>query len=189
MRAILLACSLLLPGVAQTQTAPAAPQVQTDLTQALLGDWTGVLEYRDYSEPPTSTKRVQLPTWLSIQTQPEGLRFRYIYDDGPAKTVESAPTVVIDTAAKTYKVIETDHVAESYTISGLEALKQGRGELLLSGIGKDNNKPAEIHITLTLRRNLLISLEETRPAASQEPFVFRHRYVFTRSKPPDTTKH
>lgn len=42
--------------VARTETTERAVQ------QALIGDWAGYLEYRDYSEPPTSAKRVQVPT-------------------------------------------------------------------------------------------------------------------------------
>lgn len=191
MRHFLLALTLLSPGYlgAQSTTAPspvaAAPaQIGSDLRTALLGEWVGFLEYRDYSEPVTSLKRVQLPTWFSIRTQPEGLRFHYIYDDGPTKIVESDDTVVIDTAAATYKVIATDKAAHSYAIAGLDRLRQGRGELVLTGTGTDNGKPADQRITLTIRRNMLLMLEEARPTGTTEPFAFRHKYVFTRAVAP-----
>ena len=174
---------------AQGQRTAQGALTQAALTQAILGHWTGVLEYRDYSEPATSTKRVQLPTWLYIRTQPEGLRFEYVYDDGPGKTVTSLPTVVIDVAERTYKVIATDAVAEAYAISGIETLRDGRGTLLLTGSGTDNGKPAEIRTTFIVHRNLLSWLEEVRPVGSQGRFAFRHRYTFTRAEPPPPAGH
>ena len=169
---------------ASIQPAVSATATQAALTNALLGHWTGVLEYRDYSEPATSPKRVQLPTWLHIGTQPEGLRFEYTYDDGPSKVVFSNDTVVVDTGARTYRVMGTDNLAESYTMTGVETLKDGRGTLMLTGTGKDNDQLAEIRTTWTIRRNLLSWLEEVRPAGSTEPFTFRHRYTFTRAETP-----
>lgn len=154
------------------------------LVAALLGDWTGVLEYRDYSEPANSTRRVQLPTWLSIRTAPEGLFFDYVYDDGPSKTEFSHSALVIDAGTRTYKVIGTDSVIENYVISGLEALQDGHGTLMLTGSGQDNRRPADIRTTWIIRRNLLSWLEEVRPSGSSEAFVFRHQYVFVRATAP-----
>jgi hypothetical protein len=178
--------SLVLLSIASAQSPQTAPnaEMQASLTQALVGKWTGVLEYRDYSEPPDSPKRVQLPTWLSIRPAPEGIFFDYTYDDGPNKTVFSHSALVADLPNRTYKVFGTDAVVESYTITNPEALKDGRGTLILLGPGTDNNKPAEIRTSWTIRRNLLSWLEEVRPAGSSGPFVFRHRYVFTRAEVP-----
>ena len=81
----------------------------------------------------------------------------------------------------------SDATVERYKIEGLDRLKDGRDKLSLLGPGRDNNKPAEIHTSLTIGRNLLIWLEEVRPAGSSEPFVFRHRYTFTRADPPPQT--
>ena len=167
--------------------AQTPPGGRTSLSGALLGHWTGVLEYRDYAEPATSTKRVQLPTWLYIHSQGEALRFEYTYDDGPNKVVKSSPTVLIDEAAETYKVVPADGVAESYTVSGLATLRNAHGTLILTGEGTDNKKPAQIRTTLVVGRNLLSWLEEVRPAGSTEPFVFRHRYTFTRAEAPAPT--
>ncbi len=180
---LILATCLLLSSIAPAQTAPVPPATQPAINAALTGDWTGVLEYRDYSEPATSTKRVQLPTWLSIQPQPDGLKLHYIYDDGPTKTVEDSSTLIIDVAAATYKITDPDHTT-TYKIEGLDKLKDGHGQLILLGPSIDNDKPAEARITLILRRNLLSWLEEVRPASSSESFAFRHLYTFTRAHPP-----
>jgi hypothetical protein len=179
--ALLVAATLCLSATAQT---PASTQPVPALEAALSGGWTGVLEYRDYSEPPTSTKRVQLPTWLTVDKAADGLHFHYIYDDGPTKTVEERDTVVIDGAKQTYAETEDGKPAMIFAVAGLSALKDGRGELTLTRLGEDNDKPAEMRSTIAVRRNLLTVLEEVRPAGSTEPFAFRHRFVFTRSTPP-----
>ncbi len=63
----LLAFTFLIPTQLLCQIPVTSPEpTKSALTQSLVGDWVGVLEYRDYSEPLTSTKRVQLPTWLQI---------------------------------------------------------------------------------------------------------------------------
>src|SRR5579875_307015 len=128
MRQWLLALCLVPALVSNAQKPVSAPDLtlsQQQLTAALLGQWTGVLEYRDYSEPATSIKRVQLPTWLTIQPAPEGVFFDYIYDDGPGKTVLSHNALVIDLAKSLYRVVGTDAVTELYTIQGAETLKDG----------------------------------------------------------------
>jgi hypothetical protein len=179
----LLLLTALLPGILHAQT-PA--HTQSELRQALIGEWTGVLEYRDYSEPPTSTKRVQLPTCLSITPSGDSLSEHFIYDDGPTKTVEETDVITIDTASSTYSEVDNGKPAQLYRVTGYEKLKSGRGEIILSGTGTDANKPAETRITLTIRRNLLTWLEEVRPAGSSESFVYRHRFTFTRAVPPKT---
>jgi len=182
-RTLVLSCSLLLSCAVSAQTVPTS-QTQTELRNALIGDWVGVLEYRDYSEPPTSTKRVDLPTWLSITANGAALTEHFIYDDGPTKTVESTETVTLDPGAGLYTEASAGKPAKVYKATGYDKLKSGRGELVLTGAGTDNDKPAETRITLTIRRNLLTWTEETRPAGSSEAFAFRHAYRFTRAKAP-----
>lgn len=179
--------TLAAPCPAQAGAAPA--QNVRELKSALAASWTGVLEYRDYSEPPASTKRVQLPTWLTItDSGPNGqLVFHYIYDDGPNKVVDETELVSLDAAGHTWTASDNGKPAQSYAITGTDALKAGRGQLVLTGSGEDNNKPSEQRITLQIRRNLLIVKQEARPAGSSEEFAFRHQYVFTRTQPPTVT--
>ena len=193
MRTLLLLICLALPTPSSPQDSakPASVQAspasrQQALTAALLGQWTGILEYRDYSEPADSAKRVQLPTWLTIRPAPEGVFFDYVYDDGPTKIVTEHNTLVLELAQARYRVMGTDAVLEQYAIAGAENLKDGHGVLILTGPGKDSGKPANRRITWTIRRNLLSWEEEVRPAGSNEPFVFRHRYTFTRAQSPAT---
>jgi hypothetical protein len=189
MRALLLLSTLLLPCALTGQTPPPTTppstlQLKSDLRQALVGDWVGVLEYRDYSEPATSTKRVELPTWLSITPSADAQLWHYIYDDGPTKVVEESDNVTFDPAASIYSESANGKPPQLFKVSGYDTLRSGRGQLILSGAGTDNDKPAETRVTITIRRNLLEILEETRPAASTEPFAFRHAFRFTRAKPP-----
>jgi hypothetical protein len=189
MRALVLLSTLLLPCVLNGQTprpanSPATPQIKSDLRQALVGDWVGVLEYRDYSEPATSTKRVELPTWLSITPSADAQLWHYLYDDGPTKVVEESDNVTFAPEASTYSESDNGKPVQLFKVSGYDTLRSGQGQLVLSGSGTDNGKPAETRVTLTIRRNLLEILEETRPAASTMPFVFRHALRFTRATPP-----
>jgi hypothetical protein len=181
MRQLLLLASLALPGARIAQTAP---PTTTDLQHALIGSWTGVLEYRDYSEPATSAKRVQLPAWLTIAPIGDAFALHFIYDDGPTKTVTEDDTWRFDSVARTFSEASNGKPALLYSVDGLATLKAGRGDLILTGKSTDNNKSAESRIILTLRRNLIAWTEEVRPEGSAEPFAFRHRYVFTRATPP-----
>lgn len=170
---------------AQTSTT-AAVRPDVAVVHRLSGTWAGYLEYRDYSEPATSQKRVQLPTWLEITGSGRTLTLHYTYDDGPNKVVESRETATLDADANTYKLAEVGHPDETYTVTGFSSLKDGLGTLVLVGNGKDNGKPAEFRITLTIRRNIFDWVKEARPMGTEEPFVFRDSLRLVRSAPPAT---
>jgi hypothetical protein len=53
-------------------------QPVANLQHAITGAWVGTLEYRDFSEPATSTKRVKLPAWRDVETSGADLRFHYV---------------------------------------------------------------------------------------------------------------
>jgi len=135
----------------------------SDVQRALVGSWTGTLEYRDYSEPATSTKRVKLPTWLTIEASGSDLRFKYIYDDGPAKTVTETGVVHFEAA-------------------DIAQLREGRGVVTITAAGKENDKPAQIRTTYRIGRNIFEVLEEIAPEG--QAFAFRHTYTFVRATPP-----
>jgi hypothetical protein len=157
------------------------------LNSALRGEWTGVLEYRDYSEPAGSTKRVKLPTWLSVTPQDGVLRFLYTYDDGPTKTVVDTETVSIDVASSRWTTTpepaaSAKDKAEVASIAGLSTLKNGRGTLVLTGRGTESDQPVDVQTTVRVGRNILEILRETRLAGGV--FTFRHAYTFVRAQPP-----
>jgi hypothetical protein len=181
MRRILL-CILMLASTACGH-AQAAPAAASDLDRALTGRWVGTIEYRDYSEPATSTKRTKLPTWLTIEPEASGLRCRYTYDDGPTKVVADEETIRFDPAAATYTATSTEgKTVASYSVAGFAALRDGHGTLVMTGTGSENNAPAQVRTTLHIGRNILEIVEET--GAPGQPLVFRHAYTFVRAEPP-----
>jgi hypothetical protein len=169
--------ALLLPATLATAQAP-----PSDLNANFVGRWTGQLEYRDFQ----SNAQVFLPTWLTITETADhkALQFNYVYDDGPSKTVRELMIVTIDPAAsKITFTSDRDKSSDSYTLEGLAGFsKTGRGTLILTGPGKENDKPVDVRITLTLRRNLYTYRKETR--LQGEDFKFRDAHTFTRAEPP-----
>ena len=185
----LLLCLMVLASLpAQTLAADPPSQIQADVNKALIGEWTGILEYRDYSEPDASTKRVQLPTWLTVTATDKGLMHHFVYDDGPTKVVDETLTLTLDVNASTYTIVNDQGRKEVYKVFDYRTLHGGRGDLIITGPTIDNNRPAETRITLTIRRNLLAWTEENRTVAT-EPYIFRHRYIFTRAQAPVVTQH
>jgi hypothetical protein len=157
-------------------------QPVADLQHALTGAWVGTLEYRDFSEPATSTKRVKLPTWLDVEVAGADLRFHDVYDDGPSKTVEETSLIRIDPTH--YTVLDAAGKIEStYAVAGFDQLRSGRGVLTLTGKGTENNAAVEVRTTLRIGRNILEITRET--AASGQQFTFRHAYTLVRAAHPN----
>ena len=174
---------------AQNPVQSPAPEsaTLTELQHSLVGSWVGTLEYRDYSEPSTSTKRVKLPTWLTIQTVGTDLRFAYIYDDGPTKTVTETSIVRIDPSGAHFTYLdEKGKVEESLSIAGWLKLQQGRGTLTLTGSSIDNGTVADVRVTIRVGRNVLEIVREAAPAG--QALAFRHAYTFVRTSPPSQGK-
>jgi len=170
------------PSTSATAALVAPPTTASSLTAQFAGRWTGQLEYRDFQ----SDAQVSLPTWLTIRERPDhaSLELDYVYDDGPNKTVRERMILAFDRAASTARMTsDRDHTSEVYAVEGLDAFaKQGRGTLILTGPGTENDKPVQVRITLTLRRNLYTLRKETQHAG--EDFKFRDAYTFTRAEPP-----
>ena len=185
--AFLLPCALIAQKPSVVLAVAPPQQIESELRKNLIGDWTGLLEYPDYSEPATSTKRVQLPTWLSISATGDTLTEHFIYDDGPTKVVDEKVSIVVNVTASTYQITSDKNHTESYRVEGYSALHAGLGSLIITGPTIDNHRPAETRIVLTLRRNLLTWTEENRAVAT-EPYIFRHSYTFTRAQAPKVTQ-
>jgi hypothetical protein len=182
----------LVPGMCRSQTVAGGgagqsealgSAVLSELQRALTGAWVGTLEYRDYSEPVTSTKRVKLPTWLAVEPVIGVLRFSYVYDDGPTKTVAETSVIRLDLASAKYEVTDgTGKVDSTYAVAGLDGLKQGRGVLTLTGKGTENDVPVDVRETLRIGRNIMEMTRET--SADGREFNFRHTYTFVRANTP-----
>ncbi len=174
-----------------TARAQAPAPAHSDIHANFVGDWTGQLEYRDY----TTNERVFLPTWLKISEAADhrALTFSYVYDDGPTKIVREHVTFALDPVARKATTTDVDDstkgkvTTSSYDVSGLEEFtKTGRGVLTLTGPGMDNDKRVEVRLTITVRRNLYTSRKEIRPIGStdEKDFQFRDGYLFTRAQAP-----
>jgi hypothetical protein len=176
-----LALSLLLlflswVGILSAQSsAPSREQIYGGLT----GEWTGQLEYRDFS----TDEHVRLPTWLEVKPAADGrsLRFTYTYDDGPTKIVTESSTISIEPATSKFTITsDRNHSSDTYQI---QDVKNGtrRMQFTVEGSGKENDKPAEVRITIAIERNLYQFKKETRQAGQE--FTFRDGYIFTRRNP------
>jgi hypothetical protein len=180
---------LLVGNAAAQQSPPAGSKgaVERAVERALTGAWAGYLEYRDYSEPAASTKRVQLPTWLDVSPTAGGLSLHYIYDDGPGKVVDETEQLSVNAARRTYTTTAAGHLPEVCGVEGYDKLRDGLGKLVLTCGGTDDGKPSEQRLTVSIRRNIVEWLLETRPAGTSGDFAFRHLYRLTRAEPPRVT--
>lgn len=148
----------------------AATPIETQaLFSALRGPWTGYLEYKDYAGPG----RVRIAVLFRFTPAPDGktATLRFVFDEGPGKTMEDVQSVTLDPDRKTYTMKSADS-EQTYRIEGLEKLrKDGTGVVYIYGSGTSNDKPVEVRMTLTIERNKLRMLRETRPTANV-PYVF-----------------
>ena len=149
------------------QTAP--------LSRALVGTWTGTLEYRDYH----SDRRVTLPTRLVITAAASGsLKYAYVYDDGPGKVVTSSERVTIDAAAATYRVQNDEGYDATFAMVGAGQVGTQSNTVVLTGRGRENDAVVDLRITITVTAAELVLLRESRRAG--EDWLFRNRYALKR---------
>ena len=183
MRSLLFVFGLLTMAMGVGALRAQGPGALAEIQRAVTGTWAGTLEYRDFSEPAGSTKRVKLPTWLQIEAAGAELRFRYLYDDDPGKTVTESALVAIDVGEASYVVKDAaGKVEDRYAIAGLAGLREGRGTLTLTGKGTENGAAVEVRTTLKIGRNILEITRET--AAPGAAFTFRHAYTLVRAAAP-----
>ncbi|MBC8065116.1 MAG: hypothetical protein H7Y17_09820 [Chlorobia bacterium] len=153
------------------------------IATALRGPWVGTLEYRDYQ----SGDRVRVATMLRITPASDGKTFvfRYIYDDGPSKIIESKSDVIID--GSTYSVKPADEAATVYRLSGLEKVKaDGTGTLTLDGDGTENGAKVVVRVTVRVQRDSLTFLRESK--LEGKDWAFRNEYRFSRVVQPKKGK-
>jgi hypothetical protein len=174
--------ALLLAAGASLAQDSVPPATLVALNSALLGAWSGELQYRDYQ----SNQLVSLPTWLDITVAPDNrtLQFKYLYDDGPNKLVQEISQVAFDLDKNTFSVSSEDgKETDTYQISGADKLApNGLGTLTMIGSGAENDKKVDLRITLRVDRNAYHYLRETRLPG--ESFQMRDAYNFTRRYPP-----
>ncbi len=147
------------------------------------GDWTGTLEYRDFK----TDQPVKLPTRLTIRSSSDGraLTFAYTFDDGPGKQVHETSTLTLFPQARSATISsEGERTATAYSVEGFDEFTESRGgTLVLTGQGTDNDKPADVRLTVTLDATHLTWRKETRPTDGTGEFQFRDAYTLTRAAP------
>ncbi|MEO7772788.1 MAG: hypothetical protein ABIX19_17310 [Gemmatimonadaceae bacterium] len=143
---------------------------------ALVGHWSGTLEYKDYRDP---TKRVTLPTIIDVTPRSAGgTSLHVVYDDGPGKTVVSDDRFVIADDMRSFDWTGVkDTVPEVFRMI---SVTQDGGTIRMVGErdGSDNDAPATLRETFTITVRELVVVKEVRPAGGT--FSFRHTYRMTR---------
>ena len=140
------------------------------------GQWAGVLEYRDY-QPPHG--RVALPTTLSVTPAPDApaLILRFVYDDGPHKTVKSTSRLTLDLIARSLTWSDEGKPATAEDTFTLTEASANGDRLVFSGEAMDDNKPSRVRYTITTAAGVWRILKET--TSDGPTFSFRHEYRFT----------
>lgn len=160
-RAIAVARGLLPPG---SDTAALA-------AKALTGDWSGTLDYRDYSDDTRET--------LTTVMQSDGQALAWTFDDGPGKTVSSAETWMFDPAGKTVSITSGSKQSGEWGL--VEARSSADGSsltIVLDGTAKENGRKLIARKILTRDGNRLRITTQTR--AIGEPFLMRQSYELRR---------
>jgi len=147
------------------------------VVQPLVGQWEGVLEYRDYR----NDRRVQLPTWVHWSPMAGEVagtwRERTVYDDGPGKTLTSE--TVVQVVGDLWMEGEGDMV-DTLRITAQQAIADGTA-LELRGRGRDNGELVELRYVLTVTAHRFTRRKEFRRSGASA-WEFRHEYRFTRGR-------
>jgi hypothetical protein len=172
---------ILLPALLTIFTALAGSAAESGPNLARIyagwsGQWTGVLEYRDY-QPPHG--RVALPTTLSVTPAPDApaLILRFVYNDSPHKTVKSASRLTLDLAARRLTWSDEGKPATPEDTFTLAEASASGDELVFEGHAMDDNKPSRVRYTITTTPGSWRILKET--TSDSPTFSFRHEYRFT----------
>lgn len=145
-----------------------------ELLPRTVGLMRGSLTYRDYG----NGRMVTLPTTQHVSPigGSDAFRVRTIYDDGPGKTIYATDVVRIDGA----RVIEgaPGGAQDTLTIESRRETADGT-ELVLRGLGMDDDMPVEFRYTWTLGTAAVRKLKEFR-ARGATAWEYRHVYAYVR---------
>ena len=145
---------------------------------ALKGVWIGTLEYRDYQDD----SRQRLATILRITPLLDGkFSFRYVYDDGPKKVIQSTDLITIESGKYTEK--PEDGEATARALEGLERLApDGTGTLVLRGENIDNGVRVATRTTVRIGKATLSFRKEFQGPGGK--WEFRNEYKLVRVSQP-----
>ncbi len=138
------------------------------------GKWTGTLEYKDYQ----GNGRVKIPVKLNVKPSNVNTAiWDFVYDDF-GKPVPSFETHTWN--GTTYRVqTKGQTVIQEYTSRDFAVLIKNRiGKAVLIGSEIEIGAKVEVRRTLTLEKNKLITLKETR--LRDGIFTFRNQSTYSR---------
>ncbi len=145
--------------------SPAAIDATGLVEKALAGNWSGTLDYRDYS----SDSRATLPTLMTS----DGKALAWTFDDGPGKTVRSVERW--DTAADGRSLtIAANARSETWRVAEARTAADGSLTLVLDGESLENDRRVIARKVLTRSATTLRISKMTRLAG--EPFLMRQSY-------------
>lgn len=145
----------------------ATPDTAAALARALTGDWTGTLDYRDY----TTDTRETLPTVMHS----DGQLLAWTFDDGPGKIVRSTEKWTFDASGRLLTVNAGKNVPDLWRV--VEARTSADGTSLtcvLDGESTENGRKVFARKILTRDGSRLRITKQTRVAG--EPFLMRQSY-------------
>ena len=164
---------LLSPACAgRTVAARSGSAAPADILPALVGDWTGVLEYADYR----TGARVQLPTQLAATLASGALQVAFTYREPSGITVNGNSLHRALNDGRRY-VIGTDTLTTLF-IDGFHRMPNGAaaaGVASFIGTAVENDVVVPARHTIILRGDSLVIRKET-----GDPPRFRNEYRFHR---------
>lgn len=146
---------------------PTSTDTATLVAKALVGDWSGTLDYRDYRDDTRETLRTVM--------QSDGQSLAWTFDDGPAKTVRSTEVWALDPAGKTVSISSGSKQLGLWNV--VEARSSADGSsltIVLDGATEENGRALIARKTLTRDGSRLRITTQTR--AVGEPFMMRNSH-------------
>lgn len=139
-----------------------------ELTAKILaGDWTGTLDYRDYSDDTRET----LPTLM----QSDGVVLTWTFDDGPGKTVRSSETWAFDATGQSLTITSGSNAPDKWRVVESRASSDGASvTIVLDGESIENGRTVIARKIVTRDGNRLRITKQTRVAGI--PFLMRQSY-------------
>lgn len=136
----------------------------------LLGDWSGKLEYLNYSDNKT---KQTLAVTMKCETADGGPRYRFQYTEPNGKKVEGDATrVAIDPKGDFLKLGDEQWVIEKSTLDA----NAGKFAITLSRDGKDGDKPAKLRRVIAREKDKLTIRTEV-SGGTDEPILVRNEYT------------
>ncbi|WDA40595.1 S41 family peptidase [Erythrobacter sp. BLCC-B19] len=152
---------------------PTSAEAGALLAQALAGDWSGTLDYRDYGNDARQT----LPTVM----QSDGQALAWTFDDGPGKTVRSAETWLIDAAGKTVSITSGAKPSGQWNLAEARSAADGSAlTIVLDGTMTENGQVLLARKIVTRDSGRLRITTLTRAAGA--PFLMRNSYDLRRKE-------